>query len=95
MRIAEYKQTGTETVEMFELVLDEDGNETGEVRTITREVPIMSMVYRDMTPDEEAEALAQQAEWDGYEQTRPLTPDERMDAIEDALVELAEILVGE
>lgn len=98
MRIAEYKKTGTETV--TETVIVEDYNEDGELvgtheETVTREIPIMSVVYRDMTAEEEAEAAAQQAAADEYERTRPQTPEERMDAIEGALVELAEILVGE
>lgn len=88
MKIIEYLQVGTETITEQTPILDENGNETGEFETVTREIPIRKNIERDMTPDEEAEA----EEW---ERTRPMTPEERMDAIEDALVELAEILVGE
>lgn len=94
MRIAEYKQTGTETITEQMPILDEEGNETGEVRTITREIPIMSMVYRDMTAEEEAEQAAQQAELEEYERTRPRTVEERLDAYtvesDDAFFDLAE-----
>lgn len=40
-------QTGTKTVEIFSIVVDEEGNETGEVETVTKEVLIMETVYRD------------------------------------------------
>lgn len=62
MRIAEYKQVDTNTITEQVPILDEEGMETGEFETVTREVPVMQMVYRDMTAEEEAEALAQQAE---------------------------------
>lgn len=98
MRVAERKQIGTDTV--TEEILVADFNEDGEVigqhtETITREIPRMGIVYRDMTPEEVAELERQQAEAEEYERNRPMTADERMDALEDALVELAEILVGE
>lgn len=83
MKINELVQTGTETI--TETVLVDDLNEDGELvgqheETVTREVPVMQMVYRDMTAEEEAEALAQQAEAEEYERTRPRTTDERLDA---------------
>lgn len=60
MRIAEYKKTGTKTEEYKVTIppeYDEEGNliseEHEEIRT--REVPVMGMVYRDMTPEEIAE----------------------------------------
>lgn len=60
MRIAEYKKTGTKTKEYKVTIppeCDEEGNliseEHEEIRT--REVPVMGMVYRDMTPEEIAE----------------------------------------
>lgn len=60
MRIAEYKQTGTHT-ETYTVTIppeyDDEGNMTveeyEEVRT--REVPVMGLVYRDMTAEELAE----------------------------------------
>ena len=60
MRIAEYKQTGTRT-ESYTVTVppeyDEEGNIISEEHeeTRTREVPVMGMVYRDMTPEEISE----------------------------------------
>lgn len=53
MRIAEYKQIDTKLVEETVTSIDENGNELTE--TITREIPIMGMVYRDMTEEEMAQ----------------------------------------
>ena len=57
MRIAEYKQTGTRTEEYTVIIppeYDDEGmvitEEHKEVRT--REVPVMGLVYRDMTEEE-------------------------------------------
>ena len=60
MKIAEYKQTGTRTEEYKVTVPpehDDEGNIISEEHeeTRTREVPVMGMVYRDMTPEEIAE----------------------------------------
>jgi hypothetical protein len=60
MRKAEYKQTG-EKIEEYEVNIpaeyDEEGNVVVEEHTEirTRTVPIMEMVYRDMTEEEIAE----------------------------------------
>lgn len=67
MRIAEYKQTGTRK-EKYTVIIpaeyDESGNliyeEHEEVRT--REVPVMGLVYRDMTAEELAEIEQMQSE---------------------------------
>lgn len=59
-RTGEYKQTGTRT-ESYTVTIppeyDEEGNLISEEHeeTRTREVPVMGMVYRDMTPEEIAE----------------------------------------
>lgn len=58
MRIAEYKQIDIEII-TNEIEVD-DFNEDGEVigthaETITKEVPVMGMVYRDATEEEIAE----------------------------------------
>ena len=59
-KIAEYKQINTRT-ESYTVTVpaeyDEDGNLISEEHeeTRTREVPVMGMVYRDMTPEEIAE----------------------------------------
>lgn len=65
MRIAEYKKTGERT-ETYTVTVpaeyDEEGNiiveEHEEIRT--RTVPVMGMVYRDMTEEEIAEMQKQQ-----------------------------------
>lgn len=65
MRVAEYKQTGERTEEYTITIpaeYDEEGNiiteEHEEIRT--RTVPVMGMVYRDMTEEEIAEIQKQQ-----------------------------------
>ena len=67
MRIAEYKQINTKT-ETYTVTIppeyDDEGNiiteEHEEVRT--REVPVMGLVYRDMTEEEIAEIEQMQSE---------------------------------
>ena len=66
MKVAEYKQTGERTEEYTVTIpaeYDEEGNVTveehEEIRT--RTVPVMGMVYRDMTEEEIAE-MQKQAE---------------------------------
>lgn len=98
MRIAEYRQVSTHTVTSTIMVddYDEDGEVIGQhEETVTREVPVLAMVYRDATPEEEAAAAAEAAEMAEWERARPRTSEERMDEIEDALVELASIIGGE
>lgn len=57
MRIAEYKKTGTKT-EKYKVTVpaeyDEENNLISEEHEETkiREIPVMGMVYRDMTPEE-------------------------------------------
>lgn len=67
MRIAEYKQTGTHTEEYTVIIpaeYDDEGKMTVEEHeeTRTREVPVMGLVYRDMTPEELAEIEQMQSE---------------------------------
>lgn len=82
-RIAEYKQTGTRTEE-YKLIVpaeyDEEGNIISEEHeeTRTREVPVMGMVYRDMTAEEIAEMEKIQAE---MPEPQP-TEEERLDKVE-------------
>lgn len=60
MKIAEYKQTGTRT-EFYTVTIPAEYDNEGKLITEehkeirTREVPVMGMVYRDMTPEEIAE----------------------------------------
>lgn len=83
MRTGEYKQTGTRTEEYTVTIPAEYDNEGKliseeheEVRT--REIPVMGMVYRDMTAEEIAEAERLQAEMPEPEPT----PEERLDKVE-------------
>lgn len=82
-RTGEYKQTGTRTEEYKVIVpteYDEEGNIISEEHeeTRTREVPVMGMVYRDMTPEEIAEVEKLQAD---MPEPQP-TADERLDKVE-------------
>lgn len=82
-RIGEYKQTGTRTEEYtvtIQAEYDDEGNIVSEEHeeTRTREVPVMGMVYRDMKPEEIAEAERLQAEMPEPEPT----PEERLDKVE-------------
>lgn len=100
MRVAEYKQTGTST-ETYTVTIpdeyDDEGNiiseEHGETRT--REVPVMGMVYRDMTPEEVAEMEKAQEETPEPEPT----PEERITTLEsttdDIVLMLADIIGGD
>lgn len=91
MRIAEYKRIGTEYETDTIMVddYDEEGNVIGQhEETVTKETPRMGMVYRDMTEEEEAEMLRQQAEFEEAEKHRMPTTEERMDSLEDAFAEL-------
>ena len=60
MRKAEYKQTGIRT-ESYTVTIPPEYDNEGKLiteeheETRTREVPVMGMVYRDMTPEEIAE----------------------------------------
>ncbi len=63
----------------------DDINEQGEIigqhsETVTREVPVMGMVYRDATPEEIAEAERMQRETEEAEANREPTAEERMEA---------------
>lgn len=83
MRIAEYKRIDTriETEVITVNDYDADDNVIGQhSETVTREIPVMGMVYRDATPEEEAEAARQQAEIEAEEANREPTFEERMEA---------------
>lgn len=107
MKIAEYKQTGTRT-ESYTVTIppeyDEEGNLISEEHeeTRNREVPIMGMVYRDMTAEEIAEMEKIQAEMPEPQSTA----EERLDKVEqrtdtlesatdDIVLMLADIIGGE
>ena len=99
-RIAEYKQVDTKTEEYTVTIppeYDEEGNIISEEHeeTRTREVPVMGMVYRDMTPEEIAEAERLQAD---MPEPQP-TEEERLNTLEtttdDIVLMLADIIGGE
>ena len=83
MRIAEYKQTGTRT-ESYTVTIPAEYDNEGKLiteeheETRTREVPVMGMVYRDMTAEEIAEMEKIQAEMPEQQ----LTAEERLDKVE-------------
>lgn len=91
MRIAEYKQISTRTEQRVihhDTEYDDDGNIIAEAwdETVDVQVPVMGMVYRDATPEEEAEFERQKAEIPEPEPTaeerlNKLEP--RTDALED------------
>ena len=99
MRIAEYKQVSTRTEQRVfhhDALWDDNGNiVAGEWdETVEVQVPVMGMVYRDATPEEEAEFERQQAEMPPPEPT----PEERLDALEtttdDMILLMADIIGG-
>lgn len=99
MRIAEYKQVSTRTEQRVihhDALWDDNGNIiAGEWdETVEVQVPVMGMVYRDATPEEEAEFERQQAELPEPEPT----PEERLDALEtttdDMILLMADLIGG-
>lgn len=91
MRKAERKQIDTEIIETVVPILDEDGNETGDTEVIRKEAPIYGTVYSDMTAEEEAAFLAEQANIPEPMQTA----DERIADLEEALMILSEFMLME
>lgn len=100
MKVAEYKQTGTRTEEYKVIIpaeYDDEGNLISEEHeeTRTREVPVMGMVYRDMTAEEISEAEKLQAD---MPEPQP-TEEERLNTLEtttdDIVLMLADIIGGE
>ncbi len=83
MKVAEYKQTGIRT-ESYTVTVPPEYDEEGSLiseeheETRTREVPIMGMVYRDMTAEEIAEKEKIQTE---MPEPQP-TAEERLDKVE-------------
>lgn len=100
MKVAEYKQVDTKT-EKYKVTVPAEYDEHGDLiseeheETSTREVPVMGMVYRDMTPEEIAEAEKLQAD---MPEPTP-TPEERISALEttsdDIVLMLADIIGGD
>lgn len=99
MRIAEYKQVSTRTEQRMihhDAIWDDNGNVVANAwdETVEVQVPVMGMVYRDATPEEEAEFERQQAELPPPEPT----PEERLDALEtttdDMILLMADLIGG-
>lgn len=83
MKIAEYKQTGIRTESYTATIppeYDDEGNIISEEHEEPRirEVPVMGMVYRDMTPEEIEEVEKLQAD---MPEPQP-TEEERLDKVE-------------
>ena len=96
-RIAEYKQVDTKTEEYTVTIPAEYDNEGKLIseeheENRTREVPVMGMVYRDMTPEEIAEAEKLQADMPDPQPTE----EERLNTLEtttdDIVLMLADII---
>lgn len=93
MRICELVQVGTETI--TNVIMVDDYNEDGEVvgqheETVAVEKPIMETVYRDATPEEEAETRA-------FEESMPEpqpTIDERVESLKSSTDELADTVLA-
>lgn len=106
MRIAEYKQVSTRTEQRVihhAAEYADDGRITREAwdETVEVQVPVMDMVYRDATPEEETEFERQRAEMPEPESTaeerlNKLEP--RLDALEtttdDMILLMADIIGG-
>lgn len=91
MKISEYTTIDVKTVETIILVpdeYDENGNITipEHEESVLLETPVMGMVTRDMTPEEEQAYLAEQANIPVPEPT----PEERIAELESALSALLE-----
>ena len=100
MRTAEYKQISIKTENRIihhDEVCDDNGNiVSGEwYETVEVEVPVMGMVYREMTAEEIAEFERQQEELPEPEPTQ----EERLNTLEtttdDIVLMLADIIGGE
>ena len=85
MRIGEYKQIDVEITEVQMPILDDEGNETGEFETITKETPIMGMVYRDATPEEMSEM--QKSELEQMMEFHPATIEEKIQMLAEQITE--------
>ena len=100
MKTTEYKQTGTRT-ESYTVTIPAEYDNEGKLiseeheENRTREVPVMGMVYRDMTPEEIAEAEKLQADMPDPQPTE----EERLNTLEtttdDIVLMLADIIGGE
>ena len=98
MRIAEYKQISTEII--TDTILVDDHNENGEVigshtETVTEEKPIMGLVYRDVTAEEESEAARAAEEAAEIEANREPTIEEQISDLTDLVTILTEVIAND
>lgn len=98
MRIAEYKQISTETI--TNTISVDDYNENGEIigqhtETVTEEKPIMGLVYRDATAEEEAEAARAAEEAAEIEANREPTVEEQLADLTDLVTILTEVIAND
>lgn len=96
MRIAEYKRIDTR-IEKRIVHRDIYDEETGEItggfdEEVEVEVPVMGMVYRDATPEEEAQAQVDADEAARIEAMRKPTPEEQLRADVDFLLAMGGML---
>lgn len=90
MRIGEYKQIDTEIIKEI-IHHDEMIGENGEVidvawdEEVTKEVPVMGMVYRDATPEEMAEM--QKSELEQMMEFHPATIEEKIQMLAEQITE--------
>lgn len=100
MRINELVKVGERTEQRVihhDALWDDNGNIVADAwdEAVEVQVPVMGMVYRDATPEEEAEFARQQAELPPPEPT----PEERLDTLEtttdDIILMMAELIGGE
>ena len=107
MKVSEYKQTGTRT-ESYTVTIPAEYDNEGKLiseeheETRTREVPVMGLVYRDMTPEEIAELEKIQAEMPEQQPTaeeRLNKVEQRTDTLEgatdDLVLMMADLIGGE
>ena len=99
MRYGEYKQVSTRTEQRVlhhDALWDDNGNIVANAwdETVKMQIPVMGMVYRDATSEEEAEFERQQAELPPPEPT----PEERLAALEtttdDMILLMADLIGG-
>lgn len=100
MRIAEYKKIGSHKEQRIihhDAVFDEFSGmlvEDAHDEVVEVDVPDMGLVYRDMTPEEEAEAARAAAEEAEIEANREPTTQEQIDDLYDLVSVLTEVVAN-
>lgn len=84
MKISEYKELYMQRTETVKSVddYDEEGNIIGKHdETVVIEKPVMGLVVRDATPEQEAEQARAQAEAEAFEANREPTTEEKVEKL--------------